>query len=189
MSWTKDKERLEKLARDIDPAVRLTTKNGWVWKAIAWILFVITFGQFKRETYLERFATTLGPIQGYPESWRVASVENTLIHESRHTQQARAFGLFIHPWVGLPLMFLTYILLPLPLGLAVFRAWLELDADRYRWRILLMKGADPDDIRERAESFANTVSSAAYAWSLPASWTRKWFLKEAEKAIAAHLAE
>jgi hypothetical protein len=184
MSWTKDKERLEKLAHSIDPAVRLSTKNGWVWKAISWILFVVMFGQFNRESFLNRFATTLGPVQGYPEGWSATQVEHTLIHESRHTRQARAFGLFIHPWVGLPLMFLAYVLLPLPAGLAVFRAWLELDADRYRWRLLLKRGVPASDIRARAAGFADTVSSAAYGWSLPASWTRKWFLKEAEKAIA-----
>jgi len=133
------------------------------------------------------FATTIGPVQAYPESWNAATVGRALIHEGRHTQQARAFGLFIHPWIGLPPMAVAYLLLPLPVGLAIFRVWLELDADRHRWRALLAEGIDPDYVRERAASFAETVSSAAYAWSLPAAWTRKWFLEEAEKAIADHL--
>lgn len=184
MSWTDDKESLEALAHDIDPAVCLTTKNGWLWKAVATILFILSFGKFKRERFLESFATTFGPLQAYPESWSASQVSHTLVHESRHTRQARAFGFGIHPWVGLPLMFLTYCLLPLPIGLAVFRVWLELDADRYRWRVLLRAGIPASYIRQRAREFAETVSSAAYMWSLPASWTVKWFEQEAEKAIA-----
>lgn len=188
MGWTTDKARLEKLARGIDPAVRLVTKNSWIWKAIAWILFLVTFGQFKRERFLKRFATTLGPIQAYPEEWGVSSVERVLVHESRHTRQARAFGLFIHPWAGLLPMAVFYLAVLLPVKLAVARAWLELDADRFSWRHQLSQGASPDAIRARADSFADTVSSAAYAWSLPARWTKAWFRKEAEKVIDDHLA-
>lgn len=187
MGWTSDKERLEELAHDIDPAIRLTTKNGWFWKAIAWILFIITFGRFKREMFLEEFATTIGPIQAYPEAWSAAQVEGALPHEGRHTRQARAFGLFLHPWVGLPPMAVAYLLLPLPMGFAVCRAWLELDADRCRWRVMLAQGAEPDHVRERAASFAETVSGAAYAWSMPAADIKAWFLGEAEKVIADHL--
>ena len=184
MSWTDDWRELEETARKIDPAIRLTTKNGWFWKAIAVILFILSFGTFKRERFLESFATTIGPVQAYPESWSTTQVRHTIIHEGRHTRQARAFGFGIHPWAGIPFMLLVYGLLPLPAGLAVFRAWLELDADRYRWRILLKEGVSPEAIRRRARSFAETVSSSAYLWSLPAAWTVKWFAAEAEKAIA-----
>jgi hypothetical protein len=186
MGWTADRERLEHLAHGIDPAVRLTTKNGWFWRTIAWILFLATFSRFKRERFLQGFATTFGPVQAYPEEWPADSVERVLVHESRHTRQSRVFGLFIHPWVGLPLMALCYLLLPLPAGLALMRAWLELDADRFSWNFQLSHGASPDDIRARAGSFAETVSGAAYAWALPGSWLRSWFLKEAEKAIGQH---
>lgn len=184
MNWTDDRESLEALACGIDPAIRFTTKNGWFWKAVATILCILSFGMFKRERFLESFATTVGPLQAYPESWSADQVRRALIHESRHTCQARVFGFGIHPWAGVPLMFFAYCLLPLPIGLAVFRAWLELDADRYRWRFLLRRGTPASHIRKRAIDFAETVSSAAYMWSLPASWTVKWFEKEAEKAIA-----
>lgn len=187
MSWVDRKDELETKARQIDPAVHLTTKDGWFWKALAAILLVLSFGTFKRERFLERFATTIGPLQAYPREWSAAQVAHVLIHESRHTRQFRVCGFFIHPWVGVPLMALIYGLLPLPAGLAVFRAWLELDADRYRWRVLLEQGKTPPDwIRRRAESFAMTVSGPSYIWSLPRPWLEKWFRRAAEKVIAEH---
>lgn len=182
MSWVNDKERYQAIARKIDSSVRLTTKDGWIWKAIAWILFIVTFGKFKRERFLENFATTLGPVQAYPRSWP-ALREGTLVHESRHTHQARWFGLGIHPWVGLPLMGLFYLLLPLPLGLAYFRYRLELDADRAKWKFWLAGGRTPDEVRARAKKFAETITGVAYAWSWPRKWAVRGFLKAAEKVI------
>jgi hypothetical protein len=186
MTWTGDKERLEKLAKGIDSSVRLTTKDSWFWKAIALILFLITLGQFKRERFIKSFATTIGPIQAYPSTWPAGSVERVLVHESRHTQQARKFGLGIHPWVGLPFMAIFYLLLPLPVFFAVFRCWMELDASRFSWRHMLKNGAPDHWIRYKADSFAKKVSGAPYAWSLPRSWAVKWFKGEAEKVIAEH---
>lgn len=183
MSWVKDKERYQAIARKIDSSVKLTTKDGWIWKAIAWFLFIITFGRFKRKRFLENFATTLGPIQAYPRSWPRLR-EGTLVHESRHTRQARWFGFGIHPWVGLPLMGLFYLLLPLPVGLAYFRYRLELDADRAKWKFWLSVGKKPDLIRRRAREFAETITSAAYAWSWPRGLVVKGFLKAAEKVIS-----
>lgn len=186
MSWVDDKERYEQIAKTIDPAVRLTTKDGWFWKAIAWILFVVTFGQFKRERFLEDFATTIGPIQAYPRSYP-RLYEGTVVHESRHVRQFRWFGLGLHPWVGLPLMALSYLLLPLPLGLAYLRYALELDADRAKWKWMLERGEDPQSVLDRAESFAETVSGSAYGWAWPRPWALRGFRKAAEKTIGNHL--
>ena len=184
MGWTDERERLQALAQEIDPAVCLTTKNGWFWKAVAWLLLIVTFGAMKRDRFLNDFATTLGPIQAYPEEWPVESVERVLIHESRHTQQARWFSLFIHPWVGLPVMALVYLFLPVPILGAVGRAGLELDAEAFAWkRIVNDPRWGPKFIRKRARNFADTVSDYAYVWTMPRCVLRKWYVSKAEEVI------
>lgn len=187
MSWLADKERLQIEARKFDPAVRLTTKNGWFWAALAWLLFILTFGKFKREDFLTQFATTIGHVQAYPEGWNVDTVERVVVHESRHTFQARVCGFGIHPMVGLPVMAVLYGLVFFPTLLAVLRTWFELDADRAVWRSGLSKGVmNADMVRWRAQVFAETVSGPAYFWSLPRSLAVRWFLRAAEKVIAEH---
>jgi hypothetical protein len=185
MSWTIERDRLQAEARRLDPAIRLTTKNHWFWGAIAWLLSILTLGKFKREAFLTRFATTLGHIQAYPEGWDVAAVERVLIHESRHSRQARFCGFGIHPAIGLPLMAVLYLLLPLPTILAVFRLWFELDASRAFWRHALANGTmDAATVRWRARSFAETVSGSVYFWSTWRGLAVRWFGREAEKVIA-----
>lgn len=178
-TWTVDRERYQNLAASIDRAVRVTTKDGWFWRALAWLLFLISFGNFKRERFLTGFATTIGPVQAYPREWPDLN-EGLIVHESHHTKQARWFGLFIHPWLGLPLFGLLYLLLPFPILLAYFRYRFELGADKARWRYELGK-ADTLWERERvksnitasAERRAKTLSGWSYivAWPRPlASW-------------------
>ena len=190
MSWLAEREQLQEEAQGFNKTIRLTSKNGWFWKAIAWILFVVSFGRFKREDFLVHFATTIGHVQAYPEEWDAATVRRVMVHESRHCFQARVCGFGIHPMVGLPIMTLFYAFLPLPMLLAFFRAWFELDADRTSWRYQLAHGtADADTIRWRAQNFAETISGPAYMWSVWRSLAVRWFLREAEKVIAEHQAQ
>jgi len=189
MSWVDNKDHYDQITRSIDPAIRLTTKDGWIWKTIAWILFIVTFGKFKREEFLTHYATTLGPMQAYPVEWPSLN-EGMLVHEGRHTKQARWFGLGIHPWAGLPFMAVAYVLLFFPIGLALFRYLLELDADKAKWRYMLETGqGDEDYIRRRAMDFAEKVSGAPYGWSWPRKWVVSGFMAAAEKIITEHKAK
>lgn len=188
MSWTDDRERLQAEARKLDPAIRLTTKDSRFWRMLAWILFILSFGKFRREDFLTLFATTLGHVQAYPREWGTASVERVMVHEGRHSWQARICGFGIHPVAGLPLMAVLYGLLPLPALLAVFRAWFELDADRAYWRHGLTNGTmDATGVRRRAQSFAETISGSAYLWSVWRGLAVRWFMRAADKVIAEHL--
>lgn len=190
MSWLVEREQLQKEAHEFDKAIRLTSKNGLFWKVIAWVLFIVSFGQFKRESFLVRCATTIGHVQAYPEEWNAAIVRQVMVHESRHCFQARVCGFGIHPIVGLPIMALLYIFLPLPIFFAFFRTWLELDADRTSWRYHLKHGiVNYDTIRLRAKNFAETISGPTYIWSVWRSLAVRWFLQEAEKVIAEHQAQ
>jgi len=184
MSWLSDKERLQAEARKIDKSVKLVSKDGKFWKIIAWFLFIVSFGAFKRENFLTRFATTIGNIQAYPATWSVATVERVIVHESRHSRQARFCGFGIHPLVGLPIMMLIYVLFPFPVLFAFPRALLEMDADRASWRALLASGTPSSVIIARAQNFAETISSSEYMWSIPKSLAVKLFVWAANRTIA-----
>lgn len=195
-SWTERKPELQTLARVIDPSVTLTTKDSWFWALLAWLRLLIGFGSASRADFLTRFATTLGPVQAYPKEWDYEKVRQTLIHESRHTRQSRVFGWFVPvlgwipplaPWVGLLLMAPVYGLLPVPVLGAWCRYRLELDAERFRWRWYL-KATPPwpaEYVRLRAVSFADTISSGQYLWTVPRCWARWGFRRCAERDIAA----
>ena len=183
-SWTEDRDRLLALARAIEPSVRLQTKDVWIWRLLGRLAAAATFGGISKRRFLEDFATTLGPLQGYPASWSVERVEGILVHEARHTFQARVCGLGLHPWLGIPLFSVLYLALPLPLGFAWLRLLFEIDADRAAWRHALSKGTPPEAIRARARAFAGVVCSGAYGWSMPRKVGVRLFERAAERTIA-----
>jgi len=184
VAWFEEQPRLQRLARTIEPTARLETKDGWLWRAMARALPLVTLGGISRRAFLEDYATTIGPLQGYPRAWDAAAVERLLVHEARHTRQARWFALGLHPWLGVPLMGVAYLLLPLPLGLAYVRYRLELDADAADWRHRLARGAGADEIRSRARQLAERVASGHYGWAWPRRWALRGFARAAERALA-----
>lgn len=183
-SWTQERERLEALARAIEPSVRLQTKDGRIWKLLGGLAAFATLGGVSYRRFLDQFATTLGPLQGYPAAWSPERVEAVLVHEARHSRQARLCGLGIHPWLGFPVFAVLYLALPLPMGFAWLRLLFEIDADRASWRFALARGASPQQIRERARDFGTVVCSGAYGWPLPRSLGVRLFERAAERVIA-----
>jgi hypothetical protein len=180
MSWVVEKCKYERIAQAIDPAVRLVTKDGWYWKVIAVLLTIVTFGKMNYKRFLNDYATTIGPLQGYPRHWPALSAR-LLVHEARHTQQARWFGLWIHPWVGLPLYGILYLLLFFPLGLAFFRWRFEIDADKASYRWMLENDCSAAHIRIRAQQFGEKVCSGHYGWAWPRGASA--FVKAANSVI------
>ena len=189
MTWLAERERLGSLARAIDPSVRIVSKDGRLWRALAVLASAATFGGLSRRSFLEHYATTLGPLQGYPAGWSPERVEGILVHEARHTRQACWCALGLHPWLGMPLFALLYLGMPLPIGLGLARVLFELDADRAAWRHALRAGAAPEVIRARAREFAGRVCSGHYGWPLPRRLGVALFAAAAERAIAAELEE
>ncbi len=186
MSWLAQHARLEMIARRIEPSVRLLPKDGRFWRGLGKLASIATGGGISVQIFLHDYATAFGPLQGYPREWSAERVEALLVHEARHTRQARWCGLGIHPWLGLPLFGLLYLALPLPAGFAMARFWFELDADRASWRHALASGASPEWVRTRAAEFAGRVCSGHYGWPLPQRLGARWFARSAERAIAAH---
>jgi hypothetical protein len=179
-SWTDRKEELQSKFREIDKSVILTTKNSKFWKLGAFLLSKL--GLMSEKEFLEDFATTLGPVQAYPENWSYGLVSLIGHHESGHVRQARWFGLGISPWLGLIPMGLAYILLPLPILFAWCRYRLELSADKYLWKYLIKNNLS-DLVLSQAEHSANNVSSSEYLYSVPKCWALWGFRRAALKLL------
>ena len=89
--------------------------------AIHYTLYALTFGRMR--TYLDSFQTTIGSTVYVTPDWDDWDPDRryvTLRHEAVHLRQFRAYSL--------PGMAILYILLPLPMGLAWFRAYFEKEA-------------------------------------------------------------
>jgi hypothetical protein len=90
-------------------------------RAIHLFLCAVTLGG--QRAYLERYVTTIGRTIYVNRGWEARTAEDriiTLRHERIHLRQFQRYGT-----VGMAIL---YLLLPLPLGLAGCRAWLEREA-------------------------------------------------------------
>lgn len=198
MSWTTERYKYQKLATDAEPIAVVTTKDSWGWTLLYVVGCAFTLGflalGITRRRFLEEFATTVITRQGYPRAWPTLS-NRVVVHESRHTTQATWFGWLLAPiawasrrlraWLGVPGFALTYFVLPLPIGLAAGRFYLELDADRAAWRAGLKAGwLRQGEVLAHAEQRAETMSSGAYFWTWPRSWARRSYRKAAERIVA-----
>jgi hypothetical protein len=196
-SWTDDRRGYDLLAGRVEPVAVVTTKDSWGW-TLLWSLGVaVTLGGLalgiSLRRFLDDFATTFITRQGYPRTWPRLS-NGVIVHEGRHTTQATWFGWLFFPiawanrrlraWLGTPGFALVYFVLPLPIGLAAGRFYLELDADRAAWRLGLAEGwMTPEEVRERARSRALTMSGGSYFWAWPRPWAKSTYRKAAEVVI------
>lgn len=183
-TWLDRREEYQKLASSIDPAARLCVKEeSWIMIVASWALFLITFGKFKRETFMQGFGTTLGPWEYYSRTMTTLA-RRFIAHESYHVRQFRKLGLWIHPIAGIPANILVYGLLPLPVFLAYGRYKIEMNAERFALKYMLEDGATPQQVIDRAVRFAEMITSYRYLWCWPRSWAVKDAKKMALKVIA-----
>ncbi len=104
------------------PRFRIVRKDqSPLHKAIHYGLIVLTFGGMR--SYLGSFQTTIGCTVYVTADWDDIDPDQryiTLRHEAVHLRQFRKFTL--------PGMALLYVMLPVPMGLAWFRAYFEKEA-------------------------------------------------------------
>jgi hypothetical protein len=192
-SWTTRWAEYQELAREIAPGVRLTTKDGWFWRCVAWALFLSSLGRIPRDRFLRDYATTLGPLQAYPSHWPRIPLE-LLAHESRHTRQSLVAGWLVpvagwlgpslRAWVGLLPMTIAYGFFPVPVFLAWGRFRLELDAESFAWRLGLARGwLSPDQVRRRAALTSQQVAGWMYLKAWPNRWAATAYARRAEQII------
>jgi hypothetical protein len=112
---------VEALRREF-PRFRIVRKDrSRLHRAIHYALLGLTLGRMR--SYLDGYQTTIGSTVYVTADWDGRDpLERyvTLRHEAIHLRQFRAFTL--------PGMALLYLLLPLPMGLAWFRAYFEKEA-------------------------------------------------------------
>jgi hypothetical protein len=144
------------------PRFRIVRKDrSRLHRAIHHALVLVTFG--KMRSYLDSFQTTIGFTVYVTADWDDTSADQryvTLRHEAIHLRQFRRYTL--------PGMALLYVLLPIPLGLAWFRAYFEKEAyaESIRAAAEVWGPAHP-----RLPSFRNHIiqqfTGASYGWMWP----------------------
>lgn len=138
----------------------LRPKSHWIWRVLSWF-----FG----ERFLTSFVTTIGCVIYVPltwSSWSQATRDELLAHERIHVAQWKK-------WRGL--FALSYLLLPLPFGLAWFRWRWEREAYAEQWRY--RQAANKQTYQQRLDFIqhvADNLSGRMYGWAWPRSWIVRW---------------
>lgn len=140
------------------PKFRIQKKeDSNLMKFISWVLFLITFGQMKRETFMDLFVTTLGYTVYVNSSWDGLPEDDklsVLIHEATHIRQYDEEGV---------LFALKYALFPLPVLFAHSRLDYEIEAfateivHDYLYREMFLFGP-------KFENAIKLLSGPSYFW-------------------------
>lgn len=144
------------------PGFRIVRKDrSPLHKAIHYALLGLTLGRMR--TYLDSFQTTIGRtvyVTADWDDWEPDRRYVTLRHEAVHLRQFRTFTL--------PGMALLYVLLPLPMGLAWFRAYFEKEAYAESIRAAAeVYGADYPRRPEYRRYIIDQFLGPSYGWMWP----------------------
>jgi hypothetical protein len=185
MSWSFRHDELQAKASKLERSVRLVDKNtSRLMKVIAWFLFIVSCGRWKREDFMKNTAVSLLHWIFIPREWDYQAALDVLPHECQHAKQQRYMGLGIHPIGGIPVAAITYGLFPLPVFCAFGRAWMEINADQAKWKYGLQNGTmNEAEILTDAIERAEYLSSKTYLWALWYSFAEKWALWAAKRVI------
>ena len=144
------------------PRFRIVRKDrSPLHRAIHYALVGITFGGMR--SYLDSYQTTIGSTVYVTSDWDDWAADRryvTLRHEAIHLRQFRRFTL--------PGMALLYVLLPLPLGLAWFRAYFEKEAYAETIRVSAeVYGRDYPSDTEFRRHIIDQFMGPSYGWMWP----------------------
>lgn len=159
------------------PRFRIIPKSeSGLQKLIHKALVIITFGQMR--DYLDSYQTTLGQRIYITPNWERRSHADrymVLCHERIHMRQFRRFT-----WPGMTLL---YLLLPLPMGLAYFRARFEMEAyaESIRAAAELYGKAHVREAEFR-DHILKQFSGASYGWMWPfPGYMARWYQRQLDK--------
>jgi len=174
-------DKLTKLNREIAnefPDFRVIKKaDSRLMRVIDRVLRIITLG--KMQTYMTGFITTMGTTVYVPANWDdLPEISRVIVlrHERVHMRQAQQYGRLIFS--------LLYLLAPLPLGLAWFRAKFEMEAYEESLAAMLeYYGAD--SLGPKSSTRNNTIRhfmSAEYFWMWPfRGYMDRWYTRTVER--------
>ena len=157
--------------RDEFPRLRIVRKDeSALHRAIHRALMVLTLGRMR--TYLDSFQTTIGSTIYVTADFAARPADEryvTLRHEAVHLRQFRR--------LTLPVMALLYLLVPLPMGLAYFRARFEQEA--YAESIRAAAEVWGPDYPRRADYRSYVIgqfTGPSYGWMWPfRSSLERWY--------------
>jgi hypothetical protein len=144
------------------PGFRVVRKDrSRLHRAIHYALCVVTFGRMR--SYLESYQTTIGRTVYVTSDWDDWDDDRryvTLRHEAVHLRQFRTYTL--------PGMALLYVMLPLPMGLAYFRARFEMEAYAESIRAAAeVWGADHPRADAYRRHIIDQFTGPSYGWMWP----------------------
>lgn len=152
---------LEEIQREF-PGFRLIRKDtSRSQRLIHHALVIVTCGQMR--DYLGGYHTTLGQRVYVTPEWERLGAERryrVLRHERVHMRQFARYG-----WVGMAVL---YLLLPLPLGVAYFRARFEKEAYAETLRAIAeTEGVDAIRAPRVRDGILGQFTGPAYGWMWP----------------------
>ncbi len=144
------------------PGFRIVRKDQSTFhRAIHYALIGVTLGQMR--TYLDSFQTTIGRtvyVTADWDEWMPDERYVTLRHEAVHLRQFKKYTL--------PVMAVLYVLLPLPMGLAYFRARFEQEAYAETIRAAAeVHGVGYASGAEHRKYVIEQFMGASYGWMWP----------------------
>ncbi|MFN0248572.1 MAG: hypothetical protein ACKV2T_16895 [Kofleriaceae bacterium] len=152
---------VEKLRTEL-PGFRVIRKDrSRLHRVIHYALIGVTFGRMR--TYLDSYQTTIGKTVYVTSDWDDLDPDCryvTMCHEAVHLRQFQKFTL--------PGMALLYVLLPLPMGLAWFRAHFEKEAYAESIRAAAeVWGPDHPRGGSYREHIVGQFTGSSYGWMWP----------------------
>lgn len=144
------------------PGFRVVRKDQSAFhRAIHYALMGVTFGRMR--SYLDSFQTTIGKTVYVTADWDDWTPDEryvTMRHEAVHLRQFRKYTL--------PVMAVLYVLVPLPMGLAYFRARFEMEAYAETIRAAAeVYGLEYVRGSEHRAYVVDQFLSASYGWMWP----------------------
>jgi hypothetical protein len=144
------------------PGFRIVRKDrSALHRTIHYALAIVTLGRMR--TYLHDFHTTIGKTVYVTPDWDTWDSDRryvTLRHEAVHLRQFRRWTL--------PIMTVMYVLLPLPMGLAYFRARFEREAYAESIRAAAeVWGPDYPRRQEYRSHVIDQFMGPSYGWMWP----------------------
>jgi len=139
---------------------RIAYKRESFWmKVIDWFLRIVSFGQMTK--FMTNYVTTIGTTVYVTDSW-AEDVDHaiTLRHEMVHMKQRERYGFF---WFAV-----LYLFVPLPIGLAYFRAKFEKEAyEETLLGIAQVYGIEALNQRSVRDRITGQFLGSSYLWMWP----------------------
>lgn len=165
VDYEKWEQAYRELIADIQrefPSFRVVRKDqSRFQRAIHYALVAITFGQMR--SYLDGYQTTIRYTVYTTDDWDECDPRDRIVtmrHERIHLRQFRRYT-----FVGMTLL---YLLMPLPMGLAWFRARFEREAYEESLRAAAeIYGIDYIDDELHKDYIVGQFTSASYGWMWP----------------------